>query len=135
MKLYILYSDSLSRIKRLEKILDKHRVKYSVIILVSGENTREFGGLLSSMIKHMKQSYRHIRDKLRKLGVKAKLYRKYANQRLEDLAHKHNIRLDAVNLIMSRELSVTGEHYLNTRDYADKLFSIYVEYLKERGLI
>ena len=67
--------------------------------------------------------YRQLKDKLRKIGAQAKLFRKLANQVLEELAHKHNIRLDAVNLIMLRELSVTGTSYVNVRDWADKLFS------------
>ncbi len=74
-------------------------------------------------------SYRKLRDKLRRLGVQAKLFRKYVNQVLEELAMKHNIRLDAVNLIMSRELSITGAHYLDTRKLADKLFETYVKTL------
>jgi len=71
--------------------------------------------------------YRRLKDKLNKHGVKVKVFREYVNQRLEELAYRHNIRLDAVNLILSRELSVTGAHYLDTLNYADKLFSIYVE--------
>lgn len=38
------------------------------------------------------------------------------------------------NLIMSRELLVTGGHYLNTRGWAGRLFNIYVGWLKERDL-
>ena len=72
------------------------------------------------------RSYRQVKDRLRRLGVEASKYRKWANQKLEELAYEHNIRLDAVNLIMSRGLSVTGAHYLNTRDWADKLFTIYI---------
>ena len=65
-----------------------------------------------------RMEYVRLRDKLNKeLGVSAGLFRKFANQVLERLAHEHNIRLDAVNLIMSRELSITGEHYLNTVSY------------------
>ena len=80
-------------------------------------------------------SYRQLRDKLRKLGVQAKLYRRFANQVLEELAHQNNIPLDAVSLIMSRGLTVTGAHYLNTREWADKLFSIYVDWLKQKQLV
>ena len=80
-------------------------------------------------------SYRQLKDKLRKLGVQAKLFRKFANQRMIDLAFRNNIRVDAVNLIMSRELTVTGAHYLVTRKWADLLFSIYTKWLKEVGLI
>ena len=61
-------------------------------------------------------SYRQLKDRLRMLGVQTKLYRKFANHVLEELAHQHNIPLDAVSLIMSRGLSVTGAHYLNTRE-------------------
>ena len=67
--------------------------------------------------------------------MQAKLFRKFANQVLEQLAHQHNIRLDAVNLIMSRELSVTGTSYVNARDWADKLFALYVEWLRDNGLL
>ncbi len=80
-------------------------------------------------------TYRQLKDKLRKLGVQAKLFRKFASQRLEHLAFKNNIRVDAVNLIMSRELSVTGAHYLVTRTWADRLFSIYTKWLQEVGLV
>ncbi len=79
--------------------------------------------------------YRQLKDKLRKLGVQAKVFRKFANQVLEELAHRHNIRLDAVNLIMSRELSVTGTSYVNVRDWADRLFALYVEWLRENKLL
>jgi len=54
---------------------------------------------------------------------------------LEGLAHQNNIPLDAVSLIMSRGLSVTGTHYLNTREWADKLFGLYVKWLREKGLL
>ncbi len=78
-------------------------------------------------------------DKLRRIGVQAKEFRKLANRVLEELAHMHNIRLDAVNPIMSRELSVTGTSYVNVRDWADKLsgklFDIYINWLKEKGQI
>ncbi|MEB3816645.1 MAG: hypothetical protein LRS46_01705 [Desulfurococcales archaeon] len=80
-------------------------------------------------------TYRQLKDKLRKLGVQAKLYRKFANQVLEELAHQNNIPLDAVALIMSRGLTVTGAHYLNTREWADKLFKLYVGWLKQNHLI
>jgi intergrase/recombinase len=90
----------------------------------------------SDTIKVPKVGYSQLKDLLSKqLKVKSSLFSKFTNQRLEALAHGHNIRLDAVNLIMSRELSVTGVHYLNTRDWADKLFNIYVEWLKEQDLI
>ncbi len=80
--------------------------------------------------------YVKLGDKLNKeLGISAGLFRKFANQVLERLAYEHNIRLDAVNLILSRELSVTGEHYLNTRYWADKLFSIYVDWLRKNALL
>ncbi len=81
-------------------------------------------------------TYRQLRDYLNKrLGIRVKLFRKFVNQRLESLAEQYNIRLDAVNLIMSRELSVTGAHYLNVRDWADKLFKLYVEWLRRNKLI
>jgi len=54
---------------------------------------------------------------------------------LEELAHQSNIPLDAVALIMSRGLTVTGAHYLNTREWADKLFGSYVKWLREKGLL
>ena len=90
--------------------------------------------LTGERVRIPRLSYRQLKDKLRKLGVQAKLFRKFANQVLEELAHQRNIRLDAVNLIMSRELSVTGTSYVNVRDWADKLFGLYIEWLKERGL-
>jgi len=71
------------------------------------------------------QPYRQLKDRLRRLGVQPSRYRKYANQRLAELAHEHSIPQDAVALIMSRGLSVTGTHYLNTRDWADQLFKEY----------
>ncbi len=80
-------------------------------------------------------TYKQLKDRLRRLGVQSKLYRKFANQTLEQLAHEHNIPLDAVALIMSRGLTVTGAHYLNTREWADKLFDLYVEWLKRNRLI
>ncbi len=84
--------------------------------------------------KHIE--YKKLKDILNKqLGISFKLFRKYTNQRLEEIARENNIRLDAVNLILTRELSVTGSHYLDTRNWADRLFSVYVEYLKERGLV
>ena len=84
-------------------------------------------------IKLEKQNlnYASFRTKIHKLGVQTKIFRKYVNQVLEQLAIQHNIRLDAVNLILSRELSVTGAHYLDTRSWADKLFSIYVDHLRQ----
>ncbi len=91
---------------------------------------------VSSKFTIPRMEYVRLRDKLNKeLGVQAGLFRKFANQALERLAHKHNIRLDAVNLILSGELSVTGEHYLNTRYWADKLFSIYVDWLRKNALL
>ncbi len=86
------------------------------------------------IVRHEILSYKMLKLALHKIGVKAKIFRKYVNQVLETLAQKHNIRLDAVNLIMSRELSVTGAHYLDTLNWSDKLFTIYVEYLKTIGL-
>lgn len=80
-------------------------------------------------------SYRQLKDKLNSLGVKAGLYRKFANQILVELAQQNNIALDAVALIMSRGLTVTGAHYLNTRKWADKLFGIYVQWLRENKLL
>ncbi len=74
--------------------------------------------------------YTRVRDTLNRLQVEASKYRKWVNQKLEELAYEHNIRLDAVNLIMSRGLSVTGAHYLNTRDWADRLFTIYTQLLE-----
>jgi len=71
------------------------------------------------------QPYRRLKDKLRRLGVQPSRYRKYANQQLAQLAHEHSIPQDAVALIMSRGLTVTGTHYLNTRDWADRLFKEY----------
>ncbi|MEB3759611.1 MAG: hypothetical protein GSR81_02035 [Desulfurococcales archaeon] len=47
-------------------------------------------------------------NKLRRIGVQAKEFRKLANRVLEELAHMHNIRLNAVNPIMSRELRLPG---------------------------
>jgi len=82
-----------------------------------------------------RMNYKQLKDKLRRLGVKAKLFRKFVNQTLEELAYDNNIRLDAVNLIMSRELSVTGTSYVNVRDWSDKLFSKYVEFLREQRLL
>jgi intergrase/recombinase len=82
-----------------------------------------------------KTEYHKLVDYLRHRGVQAKLFRKFANQALDTLAHTNNIRLDAVNLIMSRELTVTGAHYASTRDWADKLFSIYVQWLRRNQLI
>ena len=60
----------------------------------------------------------------------ASLSHKLANQILERLAHEHNIRLDAVNLIVNREFDVISKHYLHKRYWADKLFGIYVNCLK-----
>ncbi len=90
---------------------------------------------LAGRLKVPALTYRQLRDKLNNLGVKAGLYRKFANQILEQLAHENNIRLDAVNLILSRGLTVTGAHYLNTRHWADKLFALYVQWLKQNGLL
>ena len=80
-------------------------------------------------------SYRQLKDKLNNLGIKAGLYRKFANQVLTELAQQNNIPLDAVSLVMSRGLTVTGAHYLNTRKWADKLFGIYINWLKGNGLV
>ncbi len=63
------------------------------------------------------------------------MFRMFVNQVLEELAHKHNIRLGAVNPIMSMELSITGTSYVNVRDWADKLFGIYIKWLEGNGLI
>jgi intergrase/recombinase len=79
--------------------------------------------------------YKAVKDKLAHSGVEIGLFRDFATQRLEQLAHENNIRLDAVNLVLSRELSVTGAHYLDTRNWADRLFSIYVEWLRNQGVI
>ncbi len=81
--------------------------------------------------------YKQLKDRLRKrrLGIRIRAFREFANQRLEDLANKNNIRLDAVNLILSRELSVTGAHYLDTRNWADKLFNKYVAWLRENRFL
>lgn len=43
------------------------------------------------------------------------MFRMFVNQVLEELAYKHNIRLGAVNPIMSMELSITGTSYANVR--------------------
>jgi len=91
---------------------------------------------VSSRFSIPRLGYVKLRDKLNKeLRISAGLFRKFANHALERLAHEHNIRLDAVNLILSRELSVIGEHYLNTRYWADKLFSIYVDWLRKNALL
>jgi len=45
------------------------------------------------------------------------------------------VSLAELNLILSRELSVTGEHYLNTRYWVNKLFSIYVDWLRKNALL
>ncbi len=70
--------------------------------------------------------YQRVRDALEN-RAKFNRLRKWAEQRLTQLAHTNNIPLDAVKLIMSRGLSVSGTHYLNTRDWSDKLFAIYVK--------
>ncbi len=72
-------------------------------------------------------TYNQIKDALHHRGVGFGILRKFAEQQLTQLAHQNNIPLDAVKLIMSRGLSVSGTHYLNTRDWADKLFEIYVK--------
>jgi hypothetical protein len=46
---------------------------------------------------------------------------------LEELAHKDNIQLDAVNPIMSRRLTVTGTSSANLWDWANKLSGIYID--------
>ena len=53
--------------------------------------------------------YRQLKDELNNLGVNAGLYRKFANQKLEELAHQCNIPLGAAALVMSRGLTVTGD--------------------------
>ncbi|OYT39153.1 MAG: hypothetical protein B6U89_04540 [Desulfurococcales archaeon ex4484_58] len=88
----------------------------------------------ATTIKSTQLNYNAAKKKIHKLGIQSKIFRRYTNQKLEELAYKHNIRLDAVNLILSRELSITGTHYLNTRDWADNLFTIYVKYLREKIL-
>ena len=79
------------------------------------------------------QGYKEIKDKLTHSGIEIGLFRDFATQRLEQLAHENNIRLDAVNMVVSRELSVTGAHYLDTRNWADRLFSIYARWLRAHG--
>ena len=79
--------------------------------------------------------YKPLKDRLHKLGIRVRCFREYINQRLEELAYKHNIRLDAVNFIMSRELSVTGRHYLDTREWADKLYTILLKRLAKMGFL
>ena len=80
--------------------------------------------------------YVKLKDMLNKeLAVRAGLSRKLADQILKRLAHEHNIRLDAVNLIVNRGLNVASEHYLHKRYWTDKLFGIYVNWLKKTKLI
>jgi len=69
--------------------------------------------------------YQRIRDALEN-RAKFNVLRKWAEQRLTQVAFTNNIPMDAVKLIMTRGLSVSGTHYLNTRDWADKLFELYV---------
>ncbi len=75
---------------------------------------------------NIKLTYNKVKEALRHKGVQFKVLRKFAEQRLTQLAHQNNIPLDAVKLILSRGLTVSGTHYLNTRDWADRLFEIYV---------
>ncbi len=55
-------------------------------------------------------SYRQLKIKLNNMSITTGLYRKFANQILEQLAHENNIPLDAVVLIMSRGLTVVSTH-------------------------
>ncbi len=82
-------------------------------------------------VKQVEIDYQHLKDIFHHHGIRFKLLRKWVEQQLTQLAHENNIPLDAVKLILSRGLSVSGIHYLNTRDWADRLFSIYVKWLKE----
>ena len=75
------------------------------------------------------------RDKLDNLGVKAGIYCKFVSHVLTELMHRDNILFDAVLLIMSRGLKVIVAHYLSTRKWSDKLFGIYIDWLKRNNLI
>ncbi len=80
-------------------------------------------------------SYTRTKDQLRRQGIEIGVYRDYATQQLERIATEHNIVHDAAKYILTRDLSITAEHYLNTRDWADKLFTLYVQWLQEQGLL
>ncbi len=101
------------------------RKHYEYIYWPKGD-TIPWSQLIEFLEKQGITSYRQLKYMLNRLGIEIGIFRDYVTQRLEELAHKYDIRLDATNFILSRELSVTGAHYLNTRDWADKLFSIYV---------
>jgi intergrase/recombinase len=71
-----------------------------------------------------------IKDTLyHRYGARYSILRKYANQRLAELAIKHGFPEDAWRWILSRDISVSGRHYLNLHDIALKLYKLYAELL------
>jgi intergrase/recombinase len=62
-------------------------------------------------------------------GARYSILKKYANQRLAEPAVQYSFPEDAWRWILSRDISVSGRHYLNLHDLALKLYRIYAEEL------
>ena len=75
--------------------------------------------------------YTSIKNWYSKHNIEFGLLRKYFEQRAKQTCKKHNIPHDAVKFILTRELSVSGAHYDDTRRWADQLYSILVKKLIE----
>jgi intergrase/recombinase len=84
---------------------------------------------LAGSIRPVQLSY-NIKDILyHRYGARYSILRKYANQRLAELAVKHSFPEDAWRWILSRDISVSGRHYLNLHDLALRLYRLYAEEL------
>ena len=68
--------------------------------------------------------YRRIKDWYYKQDIEFSLLRKFFEQRARQICTDNNIPQDAVNFILTRELSVSGTHYDDTRKRADQLYMI-----------
>mgnify|MGYP000135473088 CR=1 FL=1 len=88
--------------------------------------------LLKDIEKSMvKLKYKEVKNWFSDHKVMFSLLRKYFEQRAKQTCKKHNIPHDAVKFILTRELSVSGAHYDDTRRWADQLYSILVKKLIE----
>ncbi len=75
--------------------------------------------------------YRYFKDWYHHHGIEHGFLRSFFEQRAKQVAIDNKIPDDAVKLLMSRELSISGTHYDDTRRRADQLYSILIKHLEK----
>ncbi len=75
--------------------------------------------------------YRYYKDWYHHHDIEHGFLRSFFEQRAKQTAIDNKIPEDAVKLLMSRELSISGTHYDDTRRRADQLYSILVKELEK----